>query len=284
VSTTHSQRLPRPSAALAIVLALGAAIAIWMRPTGAGFESVTHSAPSPAPPAPAPETAPALAPRELDAARTRGLAHAELAEDAATLDELVAVYRARPEDDTVAIAIAEASLRKRDLKTAEVVLAALRAPDAPEALRVRAVLFEQADRLPEALALYERAIPQLARPEPTLEARARVLSWLGRFDEAAAGYGALAEDARASVEQKRRCRVRLAELRAWKKDLDGALGQLAGVLSEEPARADALLLQGQILEWQGRYADAKRSYSALLAADANHAEARLRLDKLLWVR
>jgi tetratricopeptide (TPR) repeat protein len=138
--------------------------------------------------------------------------------------------------------------------------------------------------LPEALALYERAIPQLARPEPAVEARARVLSWLGRFDEAATGYGALVDNAHASVEQKRRCRVRIAELTAWKKDLDGALGQLAGVLTEDPARADALLLQGQILEWQGRYADAKRSYSALLAADANHAEARLRLDKLLWVR
>jgi tetratricopeptide (TPR) repeat protein len=164
------------------------------------------------------------------------------------------------------------------------VLDALRAPDAPQALRVRGALAEQASKLAEALALYDRAIPQLADPLPTRASRARVLSWLGRFEDAAAAYAALIADERASRELRLQCRVRLAELTAWKKDLDGALQQLAALLREAPEHTGALLLQGQILEWQGRYPEAKQSYSRVLAFDAGQAEARLRLDKLLWVR
>ena len=293
MSTTHAGRLTRPSTALVIALAAGAALAIWMRPKKVGYEPLAPSpAHEPAQTAAAPALAtatrapepPALAPSAIDGARTTGFERFERGEYAGALQLLAAVYRARPEDDAVALAVAEASLRTRDLRTAEVVIAALRQPDAPKALRVRALLFEHAGRLPEAVALYERAIAGLPEPQLAIEARAKVLSWLERFDAAAAGYESLIADERVSTEQKRRVRVRLAELTAWRKDLDGALAQLAAVLAEQPGRADALLLQGQILEWQGRYAEAKRSYSTLLAADASHAEARLRLDKLLWVR
>jgi tetratricopeptide (TPR) repeat protein len=227
---------------------------------------------------------PTLSAADLASARSAGLAHAQLGRDELALEQLVPVYRAHPEDDAVAYAIAEASLRKRDFKTAQTVLAALRAPNAPDALRLLGMLHEQAGKLTEALALYERAIPGLAQPLAAMERRARVLSWLARFDDASAAFAALVADPRADVSVRRRARVRMAELTAWKKDLDGALSELAGVLGEEPHHAEALLLQGQVREWQGRYPEAKQSYSTLLAADANHAEARLRLDKLLWVQ
>jgi tetratricopeptide (TPR) repeat protein len=155
--------------------------------------------------------------------------------------------------------------------------------DAPEALRVRGMVFEQAGRLTEALALYERAIPQLPQPWGTIERKAQVLSWLKRFDESAAAYAKVVASAQASVELRRRCRVRIAELTAWKKDFAGALAQLDKLLSEEPRQTEALLLRGQILEWQGEFAEAKRAYSRVLAIDPGHATARLRLQKLLWV-
>lgn len=246
------------------------------------------AAPLPAAQAPHEAAAPAIkasfaSDAERERARSQGLAQAALGEHARALEVLVPVYQARPDDD-VALAIAEASLEKRDFRTAETVLRALAAPDAPNALRVRGLLHEQANQLNEALALYERALPGLAQPLATLERRARVLGWLARFDESHAAYAALAANEAASVGLRQRCRVRMAELTAWKKDLDGALAQLRQLLTEDPKLADALLLQGQILEWQGRYADAKQSYSSLLAFDAANAEARLRLDKLLWVK
>jgi tetratricopeptide (TPR) repeat protein len=132
--------------------------------------------------------------------------------------------------------------------------------------------------------LYERAIPQLPQPWGALERKAQVLSWLKRFDESAATYQKVVASKEASIELRRRCRVRLAELRAWQKDFDGALAQLAKLLEEEPRLVEALLLRGQILEWKGEFAGAKQTYSRILAIDSTQAEARLRLNKLLWVQ
>ena len=216
--------------------------------------------------------------------RYRGLYHHGLSEPDATLADLVPLYRAHPTDDTVALAVAEASLWKKDYKTAVSVVGQLQAPDAPEALRVRGMVFEQVGRLPEALDLYDKAIPRLPRPWGTMERKAQVLSWMKRFDEAAATYQKVIDSKEASLGLRQRCRVRLAELTAWKKDFDGALAQLHKLLAEAPRSTDALLLEGQIREWQGQFADAKQIYSRVLAIDAGNAEARLRLNKLLWVK
>jgi tetratricopeptide (TPR) repeat protein len=222
--------------------------------------------------------------------RYRGLFHHGLGEPDPALAALVPAYRANPKDDVVALALAEASLWKKDYKTAVTVVGQLAAPDAPEALRVRGMVFEQAGRFDEALALYTRAIPRLSAPHATIERKAQVLSWQKRFDESAALYQQVVASPQASLTLRRRCRVRLAELSAWRKDLDGALGQLRKLLDEEPRLGEALLLEGQILEWKGDYPGAKRSYSRVLAGgptdpgrDPSQAEARLRLNKLLWV-
>jgi tetratricopeptide (TPR) repeat protein len=216
--------------------------------------------------------------------RYRGLFLRGLGQADAALRVLLPIYRADPSDDEVGLAVAEASLWKKDFKTATSVTDHLKAKDAPEALRVRAMVLEQSGRLPEALALYERAIPQLPQPWGALERKAQVLSWLKRFDESAATYQKVVASKEASIELRRRCRVRLAELRAWQKDFDGALAQLAKLLDEEPRLVDALLLRGQIEEWKGEFAAAKQTYSRILAIDSTHAAARLRLDKLLWVK
>jgi tetratricopeptide (TPR) repeat protein len=215
--------------------------------------------------------------------RYRGLFHYGLAQPDAALKDLAPAYRQNPRDDQVALALAEASLWKKDHRTASNVLGQLQTPEAPEALRVRGMLFEQAGRLNEALALYERAIPKLALPWGTLERKAQVLSWLKRFDESAATYRKIIASPQASVGLKRRCRVRLAELSAWNKDFDGALAQLAELLAEEPRTSEALLLRGQILEWKGEFVAAKHAYSQVLGFDPGNAQARLRLNKLLWV-
>lgn len=216
--------------------------------------------------------------------RFRGLFHHGLFQADAALKDLLPLYRANPSDDQVGLAVAEACLWKKDYKTATTVLGALKAPETPEALRVRALLYEQAGRLPEALHLYERAIPGLALPWGAMERKAQVLSWLKRFDEADAAYTAVIRSTQASLPQRQRCQVRRAELTAWKRDLDGALAQLADVLREAPRLTEALMLRGQVLEWQGKNADAKKAYSQVLTIDSNHAEARLRLNKLLWVQ
>jgi tetratricopeptide (TPR) repeat protein len=216
--------------------------------------------------------------------RYRGLFHHGLAQPGPALEHLMPAYRADPKDDLVALALAEASLWKKDYKTALAVVGHLQAPESADALRVRGMIFEQAGRLPDALALYERAIPKLKQPWGTLERKGQVLSWLKRFDDARSTYQKVVESSAASTGIRRRCRVHIAELTAWQKDFTGALAQLGELLKEEPRQVEALLLQGQILEWSGRYPEAKQAYSRILAIDPNHRESRLRLDKLLWVK
>lgn len=241
------------------------------RPAGRALEGRASAAPS------------ALDPSARDELRYRGLCHHGLGEADATLEHLVPVYRADPSDDRVALAIAEASLWKQDVKTAQGVVAALRVPEAPEALPVRGLLLEQSGQLDAAIALYERSIPRLEQPWSILERQAQALSWLRRFDAALATYARVAGDPAASPEQRLRCRVRMAEIAAWQRDLDGALAQLRSIASDAPERVDALLLQGQIQEWQGDFIGAKHSYSRILSADADQADARSRLGRLLWV-
>lgn len=219
----------------------------------------------------------------LSEQRERGLHHHGLVEPDAALENLLPVYRADRADDIVALAVAEASLWKKDSATALLVLGQLRAPDAPEALRVRGLMLEQTLRLEEAIEIYNRAIPRLDKPWGTLERKAQVLSWLKRFDEARSIYAVVAESRQASLGLRQRCRLRMAELSAWKEDLDGALAELRGLLESEPDLVDALLLAGQILEWQGEFSSAKQTYSRILGLDPQHAAARARLDRLLWV-
>jgi tetratricopeptide (TPR) repeat protein len=215
--------------------------------------------------------------------RDRGLFHHAMAQPEATLAHLIPVYRADPADDTVALAVAEASLWKKDPATAQLVLGQLQAPDAPQALRVRGLMLEQSLRFAEALELYDRAIPQLDQPWGTLERKAQVLSWQKRFDASSATYAIVAGAHQASRELRQRCRLRLAEVRAWKKDFGGALAELGALLKDAPELVEAWLLTGQILEWQGELTRAKQAYSRVLTLDSQHVEARSRLDGLLWV-
>jgi tetratricopeptide (TPR) repeat protein len=156
-------------------------------------------------------------------------------------------------------------------------------PSAPEALRVRGMLLEQAGQLDAALALYEDSIPRFQQPWSLLERQAQVLAWQRRFDAALAAYARVADSVDAPQGLRLRCRVRMTEITAWKADLDGALAQLRSLLVGAPEHVEALLLQGQILEWKGDYAGAKHSYSRILSVDADQADARSRLGKLLWV-
>jgi tetratricopeptide (TPR) repeat protein len=159
-----------------------------------------------------------------------------------------------------------------------------RALDTPQAIQRRGLALEASGHLDEALRLYEQALGQPGAPLEVLERKALVQSWLERFEESKASYRLVLNDPRSDEPGRRRARRKLAELLAWEGKLDEALADLQRLLDEEPGDCESRLLRGQILEWQGRYREAKVDYSKLLEVDAQHDEARRRLDKLLWVR
>lgn len=213
----------------------------------------------------------------------KGLMFYEQWQADSALHYLIPAYQASPSDAKIALAVAEASLWKKDYKTATTILSQLENPDTPEANRVRGILFEQVNRLSEALEMYNKAIPKLELPWGTMERQAKVLSWLKRYDESKMIYQKIINSDIASKELKLRCEIQVAQLTAWEKDLQGALQRLQKVLQKDPKNIDALMLQAQIQEWSGDFKGAKNSYERVLEVDASHNTSRLKLDKLQWV-
>lgn len=201
-----------------------------------------------------------------------------------TLFYLLPIYRAHPEEDSVAIAVAEASLWKKDFRTATQVITNLRNSEKPEALRVKGLLFEQAGRLDEALQLYDKAIPGLLKPWGTMERKAQVLAWLGRIPEAKAQAEKILKAKEPSKGLRIRCLLDLALWTAWEKDLSGSVLLINQALALDGKSIEALLQLGQVYEWQGDFSQAKKTYGRVLNINDRHAEARLRLDKLQWVK
>ena len=201
-----------------------------------------------------------------------------------TLFYLLPLYRAHPVEDSVAIAVAEASLWKKDFRTATQVITNLRHSESPEALRVKGLLFEQAGRLDEALQLYDKVIPRHPQPWGTMERRAQVLAWLGRVPEAKTQVQKVLVAKEPSKGLRIRCLLDLALWTAWEKDLPGSVKLLEQALALDGKSIEALLQLGQVYEWQGDFPQAKKTYGRVLNLNDRHAEARLRLDKLQWVK
>lgn len=133
-------------------------------------------------------------------------------------------------------------------------------------------------------AIPDKTVAAQPRPwEPALH-KARVLGWLHEFAGAKVLYTRVLEIPAAPAGFAMQARIRLAELAAWEKDLDGALRLLKPVLASTPGNVEATLVRGQILEWQQNYKDARGSYLAALQLHPNDAHLRWRLEKLSWVK
>jgi len=133
-------------------------------------------------------------------------------------------------------------------------------------------------------ALPDKTIAAQTRPWEPSYRKGRLLGWLHEFAAANALYLRVLEMPAAPEGFAVRARIRLAELAAWQKDLDGALRMLNTVLASSPGNVDATLVRGQILEWQQNYKDARGSYLAALQLHPNDAHLRWRLEKLAWVK
>lgn len=221
---------------------------------------------------------------QVNMAREKGFRYYSVWNPDSTLFYLVPLYRASPQDDSLGLAVAEASLWKKDYKTATGVVTSLANPESPDALRVKGLLFEQAGRLKEALELYNRAIPRLLKPWGTMERKAQVLAWSGKVEEAKAVIREVILSKAVSEGLRLRSQLHLALWTAWGKELDQAISMTEAVLQKASKHVDALMLLAQLEEWKGEYRKAKEYYGKVLVVEPSHADARLRLGKLQWVK
>lgn len=215
--------------------------------------------------------------------RLLGLVHHGAYRPDSVLAVLGPLHKAGEADDRVVLALAEAFLWKKDYRNAQALLDGFPRKEDLAYLRVQATQMELVNRHADALAIWDRVIARDPRPWGAMERKAIVLSWTKRFEESVALFSKVIDAPKASEPLRLRCRVRRAEVQAWNRDLDGALLGLRQILASRPDHAEAALLQGQVFEWQGRFPEAKATYTALLQKRPDHAGARLKLERLGWV-
>jgi YaiO family outer membrane protein len=115
--------------------------------------------------------------------------------------------------------------------------------EAQALVRARELVRER--RLEESVIVYTRVLERNPWACEARLGRARVLGWLGRYDDALS-------------------------------DLDAALAQ-------QPQNAEAQILRGRVLGWAGRYAEAEAELHEALRTHAHSSDARVALaDLLVW--
>lgn len=187
-------------------------------------------------------------------------------------------------DDAVNIALAEALLWKNQVKEATRLLEGVKAKKTPSYFKAMATRYETQKKFSKALEMYDQALALEKGSPATRFRKAMLLSWMKKLDESIALYTELIDAPATPPELRSRCVVRRAEVMAWNKDFDKAAAELTALAAKETRNAEARLQLGQVMEWQGRFKEAKDQYRDVLVIDPEAAEAKRRLEALIWVK
>jgi tetratricopeptide (TPR) repeat protein len=198
-------------------------------------------------------------------------------------------------DDAMLINYSEVLLWKKEFKKAGDILEKVKDKKSIYYRKIYALRLEMIGKFDEAIAFYDSMIATEKQPYNSMVRKAEVLSWQKKFSEAIDLFTKVAENNNAPKSLRMYALIRRAEVKAWQKESSVALNELDKVISMElnPASAqrpikdriiEALKLKGTILEWNGKYKEAKEAYKNMLLVDPQNKQAPLLLQKLLWVK
>lgn len=166
--------------------------------------------------------------------------------------------------------------------------ASLATPKDPRVqLRLAEVLVWKKDFLHAREALESVSPKDIARdPRPWESAsrRANVLVYLQDLKQARTAFLVVVDDPKTPSTWAMAARVYLAQIAAWGKDFAQCLAMTDSVLQKDPGHIQASLIKGQVLEWQGKYAQARTTYTQALQKHPDEWQLRQRLEKLSWVK
>ncbi|MDB5103336.1 MAG: hypothetical protein JWP91_1025 [Fibrobacteres bacterium] len=191
---------------------------------------------------------------------------------------------ANGQDDAVKVTLAEALIWKKETKEALRLLESVQDKGTPSYYKAMAARYEAERKFPKALEMYDKALSMEKVSFGTRFRKAMLLSWMKKLDASVSLYTELIDSPGTPPSFKSRCVIRRAEVRSWNHEMDKAAAELTALLAKEPANGEAHLQLGQVLEWQGKYKDAKGQYRDALVADPESAAAKAKLEELLWVK
>lgn len=165
-------------------------------------------------------------------------------------------YEATPKDPRVSLRLAEVLLWKKD--------------------------FVHARALVDAVSV--RDVEKDPRPWEPGTRRANLYLYLQQLPQAQEGFQAVASNPGTPPSWAMTVRVYRAQIAAWQKDFSRSIQLADSVLQTVPGQVQASLIKGEVLEWQGNYADARATYTSALQKHPDDWQLRQRLEKLSWVK
>ncbi len=216
--------------------------------------------------------------------RTRGLIHYYLFHVDSSLNLLKAAYDAELRDDRLLTALAKTMLWKKDFKHSGKILNQVEDKKDPRYQLVRGEYYELVGLYDEAMKLYNEVVDSRKHGVQAKVRKAQLLSWTNKLKESIALYDELLSEKKLPNDLRYTLWRRRAEVKAWTKDFETAHTELDSLVNMDPENTEALLLKGEIYEWEGEFPLAKKIYGAILEIDENNNAAKLRIEKLLWVK
>jgi tetratricopeptide (TPR) repeat protein len=165
-------------------------------------------------------------------------------------------YESTPKDPRISLRLAEVLVWKKD--------------------------FAHARALVDAVSV--REVEKDPRPWEPGTRRANIYLYLQELQQAQEGFQAVAADPRTPANWAVTLRVYRAQIAAWQKDFPRSILLADSVLKSAPGQIQASLIKGEVLEWEGKYSDARSTYTSALQKHPDDWQLRQRLEKLSWVK
>jgi len=128
------------------------------------------------------------------------------------------------------------------------------------------------------------AIAKEPRPWESQMRRAEVYLYMQDLSKARRDFQDVAADRGTPSTWSTAARVNLAQIAAWEKDFPRSLLIADSVLNGDPGQVPASLIKGQVLEWEGKYPEARKAYTQALQKHPDDWQLRQRLEKLSWLK
>jgi tetratricopeptide (TPR) repeat protein len=219
---------------------------------------------------------------ELD--RLKGLAYSNSYNADSALYYLQAAYKSNLSDDTLLVHLSRALLWKKDLNNGSKLISKIQDKSTVEAMKVEALRLKLNNNFRDAYKLYDAILAKKPDDFGTLFDKAELACWDKKFDVSMELLDKLITNAKVQKQLKHRAMNLKAQIRSWNKDFGGAHAILETVMKEDRENIQARLLAGEIFEWEGKYKEAKDQYRQALIIDNGNKEAKLRMEKLMWVK
>jgi tetratricopeptide (TPR) repeat protein len=175
-------------------------------------------------------------------------------------------------------------LWKKNYKDASPLLDQVKDKSNLEYLKVLAQKHELLGDYQSAISIYDQIIQKKKNQYEAMERKAILLSWMKQFDESINLLSKIIKIQKVSEPQRIRCKVKKAEILSWKKDFNGAIKILDAILKKDVKNVPARFVKAQIYEWIGKFKEAKNLYKEVLLIDPENNQAKLKSEKLLWVK